>query len=55
MGRSRWASEARSVSSNPLPAAACGDYEEIIVRGVAEIRNPPPPNKADEQNILLTI
>ena len=29
MGRSRWASEARSVSSNPLPAAACWDYEEI--------------------------
>ena len=24
-----------------MPVADCGDYEEIIVRGVAEIRNPP--------------
>ena len=42
LGHSRWASAARSVSSNPIyPVADCGDYAEIIVRGNAEISNPP--------------
>ena len=35
VGRSRWASVVRSVSSNPP------HYVEIIVRSKAEIRNPP--------------